>query len=137
VKRKLISLISSLTLLRVSTQNPCKGLMLLRLLFSYLPTISTEYSTNTPRLLTLWSILKLCGIIIVTGILICTDIPNNLKTGKNSKELLRRQNETSLMEKSMRFPIKIIVLEKSWTGSKRENFWLLKPFNTMVDPALN
>jgi len=113
VKRKLLSLMSSLTLLRVSTQNPFKALILLRLSFSYLPTISMEYGTNTPRSSTLQSILKLGGMIIVTGILTHTDSPNDLKTGKNSKKLLRRQNKTSLMEKSMRLPMKIVILGNS------------------------
>jgi len=36
-----------------------------------------------------------------------------LKTGKNSKKLLRRQNKTFLTEKLMRLPIKIAVLENS------------------------
>jgi len=81
--------------------------------FNYFPTISTEYSTNTLRSSTLQSILKLGEIIIVAGILTYTDSPNDLKTGKNSKKLLRRQNETSSMEKLMRLPIKIVVLVNS------------------------
>jgi len=81
--------------------------------FNYFPTISTEYGINTPRSLTSQSILKLGGIIIVAGILTYIDSPNNLKTGKNSKKLLRRQNETSSMEKLMRLPIKIVVLVNS------------------------
>ena len=87
--------------------------------------------------LTLLSILKLGGTIIVTGILICTDSPNDWKTGKNSKKLLRRQNETSSMEKLIRLPIKIAVFGNSWTRSKRKNFWLLKPFNTIANPISN
>jgi len=77
VKRKLISLTSLLTLSKVSTQTPFKALTPLRPSFSYLPTISTEYGTNTPRTSILLSILKLGRIIIVAGILICTDSPNN------------------------------------------------------------
>jgi len=61
-------------------------------------------------MLTLLSILKLGGMIIVIGILTCTNSPNDWKTGKNSKKLLGRQNKTSSMEKLMRLPIKIAVL---------------------------
>ena len=104
---------SSLTPLRVSTQNPFKALMLLRLLFSYLPTILTEYGTNTPRSSILQSILKLGGMIIVAGILTYTNSPNDLKTGKNSNELLRKQNKTSSMKKLMRLLIKIVVFGNS------------------------
>jgi len=48
-----------------------------------------EYGTNTPRMSTLLSILKLGGIIIVIEISIHTDSPNNQKIGKDSKRLLR------------------------------------------------
>ena len=84
--------------------------MFLRLSFSYLPAISMEYSRNTLRLLTLQSILKFGGITIVVGILTYTNSSNNLKTEKNLKELLKRQNKTFLTEKLMRLPIKIVVL---------------------------
>ena len=47
---------------------------------------------------------------IVTGIWICTDSLDNLKTGKGSKKQLRRQNKTFLIEKSTRLPIKSAVL---------------------------
>ena len=66
-----------LTLLRVLTQTLFKALTPLRLLFSYLLIISTEYSTNTSRTLILLSILKLGKMIIVAGILIHTDSSNN------------------------------------------------------------
>ena len=52
---------------------------------------------------------KHVGMIIITGIWICTDILGNLKTGKDSKEQLRRQNKTSLTEKSTRLPIRSMV----------------------------
>ena len=87
--------------------------MLLRPSFNYFPTILIEYGTNTPRSSTLQSILKLGGIMTVIGILTYTNSPNNLKTGKNSKKLLRRQNKTSSMEKLIRLPIKIVVLVNS------------------------
>jgi len=77
VKRKLISLTSSLTPSRVSKQTPFKALIPLRPSFSYLPIISIEYGTNTPRTSTLLSILKLDGTIIVAGILTCIDGPND------------------------------------------------------------
>jgi len=104
---------SSLTPLRVLIQTSFKALMPLRPSFSYLLTILTEYGTNTLRTSTLLSILKLGGTIIATVILIHTNSPNDWKTGKNSKKLLRRQNKTSLLEKSMRLPIKIAVLGNS------------------------
>ena len=60
-----------------------------------------------------------------------------LKDWKSSKKQLRRQNKTSWMEKLTRSPIKSVVLGNSWTRSKREIFWLPKPYNTMVDPVSN
>ena len=56
---------------------------------------------------------KHSGTTIVTEIWICTDSLGDLKTGKGSKKQLRRQNKTSLTEKSTRLPIRSAVLGNS------------------------
>jgi len=50
---------------------------------------------------------------IVIGIWIYKDSLSKLKTEKGSKEWFRKQNETSLMGKSMRSPTRSVVLGNS------------------------
>ena len=98
---------------RILKQILFKALKLLKISFTHLPIILKEYGTNTPRISTLLSILKLGGMIIVTEILTYIDSPNDWKTGKGLKGLSKRQNITFLTEKSKKSPTKIVALGSS------------------------
>jgi len=50
---------------------------------------------------------------IITGTWTCTDSLDNLKTGKYSKEWLKKWNKTFSTEQSMRLPTKSVVLGNS------------------------
>ena len=137
VKRKIASLMNLSTTSSVSTLNQYLLLKLLKPLFSHSQAISTEYSSNTPRLWISQSAPKCSRTMTIIEIWMLINSLDEWKTGRISKEWSRELSVSSSMKKLKKLQIRNADLGSSWIEWKGGIFYPLRPFNLIASSVLN
>ena len=98
---------------KILTSLLSKVLTLLKLSLNFLPIISKDYGSSTPRTPTLLSVPNLGGMKTVKEILTHTDSQETLLTGRNSKEWLKLLNRSFSTRRLTKLAIKNVDLRNS------------------------